>query len=538
MFWRRFVILIFIGAALSACGAKSTPTRRPPSTLTPVLTLPTATPLPADTPLWFREVVLYQIAPRSFYDSNGDGVGDLAGVTQQLDYLRGLGVTALWLTPVFSATSYHGYDVTDHFSIASDLGTQEDLVALVNEAHTRQMRVILSLVAGRTSNKHPFFLDAYRKPDSFYSDWYVWENAAHSAYKYASTDSGSPVLNMDNPVVQRYILEMARYWMDLDNDGDLTDGIDGFFDDAPYASHEFWAALRTEVKAAYPDFVLVGSASEKEPDRLAAYYENQFDALLDFPLYSVLAGNPDKVGDGVLNGQGVPAAVIGQLSRQAQLFPPSYQIVRFASDDRTNRIASKVKGDLVRAKQAAALLLTLPGTPLIYYGEEIGMKGSLGAGTDAGKYRQEPMDWHTAETGPGMAIWFKPKNRNNRADDGVSVEEQTGQPDSLLEAYRTMIVMRREHPALTVGGFQAVEASQCNGCLAYWRWDENDLYLLLFNFANETQSLLIDFTALPRPARGAGKDILRGGVINIPSNGRYTSTIEAGGTRIMHWGKP
>lgn len=504
MLRRTLIGLIGISILLAGCSEKPvTPTRRILPTLTPTLILPTATPLPTETPIWFRQAVVYQIVPRSFNDSNGDGVGDLNGITQKLDYLHDLGVTALWLTPVFSIANPQGYDVTDHFSIAPDIGTQQDLVTLVNEAHRRHMRVIIELAAGRTSNTHPFFLDAKGKPDSFYSDWYLWDNAAHTLYRSASADKSDPVLNLVNPVVQQYILEVARYWLDLDNDGDLTNGIDGFADNAAVGHPDFWRTLRSEVKQINPDLLLLGYLPERESANLASYYADQFDALLDLPLYSILLGNPDKTGDGVLNGQGAPTLITDHIKRQWQLYPPAAQSVRFASYQATGRIAAEVKHSPERQKQIAALILTLPGTPLIYYGEEIGMTGG----------RLAKMDWN-------------------------AVAAQQGQLDSALYAYRQLIGHRRNHAALDVGCFETAVAAQCPTCLAYWRWDENDFYLLLFNFSNSTQATTIDFTIVPRPVRGAGEDVLRGGTVSVPSNGRYTLTIEANGLRILHWGKP
>lgn len=538
MLRRALASLTLLALVLPACGSGPTPTRRPPSTLTPTLALPTATPLPVDTPVWFRETVVYEIFPRSFYDSDGDGVGDLQGIVQKLDYVRDLGATTLWVTSVFSATSFHGYAVADHLTIAPDLGTQQDMVALVNEAHTRGLRVLMDLVAGRTSNQHPFFLDAYRNPESFYSDWYQWDNAAHTAYKAASSDRSDPLLNLGNPVVQRYMLEVARHWMDLDDDGDLTDGVDGFVDHAQLAPPEFWKALRKEVKAANPDFLLLGYAPGATLEQLAPYYEDQFDAMLDTSLYSILAGHPDRVGDGLLNGQGNLASIASHLEQQAQAWPAWAQALRLVSFHDANRLASKVRGDRARIERAAVLYLTLPGTPLVYYGEEIGMKGSLGSGADADKYRREPMDWYAAESGPGMTTWFKPRNRQNRPNDGISVEEQAGVKGSLLEFYRAILAQRRAHPTLGAGGFQFAQADRCKTCLAYWRWDESDLYLVLFNMSAEAQPATIDFTRVPRPVRGAGEDVLRGGLVSVPSNARYTVTLDPNDIRLLHWGKP
>ncbi len=540
--FRRVLASLIIVVTLAACWNRPTPLPEP--TPTPTLPPPTPTPQLSDTPAWFRQAVLYQIFPRSFYDSNGDGIGDLGGITQKLDYLRDLGVTAVWVTSVLSATSPHGYDVTDHLSIAPALGTQQDMITLVNEAHARGMRVLIDLMAGHTSNKHLFFQDAYRKPASNYSGWYLWKNDAQTAYQAVNDDKGIPLLNMGNPNAQAYMLSVARHWMDLNGDGNLTDGVDGLVDRAQFAPPVFWRALRQQVKAANPDFLLLGYAPGETPQTIAPYYDVQFDAMLDTPLQHILTGSSDDHGDGVLNNLESPILAIEQLELQTQVYPPSAQIVQWLNSHVTNRVASEVGGNPARAKQAAGLLLTLPGTPMLYYGEEIGMRGVVGAAADGSKvsgerdtYQREPMDWYAAESGPGMPTWFKPDNRNNRPDDVVSVEEETG-TNSLLEFYRTVIAQRRQHPALSAGGFQPAKVEQCGACMAYWRWDDNDIYLLVFNLAGETQAATIDFTNAPRLPQGSGKDVLRGGTVSVPSNGRYTATIEASGVRILYWGKP
>jgi glycosidase len=525
-------------STLAACGSSATPTRRPLPTLTPTIALPTSTPLPTDTPIWLRDAVFYRIFVRSFYDSNGDGIGDLAGITQKLDYAQGLGVNTLALTSVFSATSYHGYDITDYLTIAPELGTQDDLANLIREAHSRGLRVTLDLVAGYTSSQHPFFQDAFRNKDSSYGEWYMWTNASRTAYKAWGNAKELPLLNLDSAIVQRYMVEVALDWMDLNDDGSFEDSPDGFIcPDAEAAPHAFWKMLRTEAKAVNPNFALVGEVWQKEPAQLVPYYEQEFDALFDFPLYHTLLGSEDRNGDGALNGLGKPQVVADALNKY-KVLPAAAQVVRFINTFDTNRVASEVKNDPERQRQAMVLLLTLPGTPMLYYGEEIGMQGSRGAAPHYDQYRREPMDWYAAEDGPGMTTWFKPKNRNNRADDGISVEEEAGQKDAPLVLYKKLIETRRTHPALDMGGFQVAKVEQCPACLAYWRWNQEDIYLVLLNLSNETQSGTIDFTLVPRPVRGAGDDVLRSGIVNVPSNGRYTLTVEAAMVRVLHWGRP
>ncbi|MER3513917.1 MAG: hypothetical protein C4310_05600 [Chloroflexota bacterium] len=242
---------------------------------------------PLDTPAWLRDAVLYEIFVRSFYDNDGDGIGDLRGVIQQLDVLHDLGVTAIWLMPIQPSPSTHGYDITNYMAVDPDYGTEADLKALIQAVHARGMRIILDYVAGHTSDQHPFFRDALGNPASRYSDWYHWLNPEHTQYLSFAGVKSMPSLNQTNPATRDYLIEVARYYQSL--------GVDGLrCDYALGPPHEFWKALRQAVKARGPDFLLLGEVWERTPVALAPYFEGEFDALFDFPLYHALAGDHNQ----------------------------------------------------------------------------------------------------------------------------------------------------------------------------------------------------------------------------------------------------
>jgi len=240
------------------------------------------------TPAWSRDAIIYEIFVRSFYDSNGDGIGDLQGVIRKLDYLRyDLGVTAIWLMPVFASPSYHGYDISDYCTINPDYGSRADFVSLVQEVHRRDMRIIIDYVIGHTSNQHPFFRDAFGNPNSKYADWYIFTNDDHTAYKSFFAVEEMPSLNHGNPAVQEYVLGAARTWMDLDGDGDYTDGIDGLRCDFAIDMHpEMRRRLRSELKALNPNLLLLGEVWTSDRQALAAFYNEGFDSTFDFPSLS------------------------------------------------------------------------------------------------------------------------------------------------------------------------------------------------------------------------------------------------------------
>lgn len=506
----RRVSLLMLAAVviMAACSSVSPeinpdPSERPEPTIAtqPTLVKPAAvyTPTPTpeiDAPTWFDEAVLYEVFVRSFYDSDGDGVGDLKGITQKLDYMNELGVSAIWLMPIHPSPSYHGYDVTDYQAINPDYGTVADMAELVQEAHGRGMRVVMDLVINHMADDHPIFQDAYANPESDYADWFLWLNDAHTSYSAFGGFRDMPELNHDNPEVLAFVMDVVRFWMDLDGDGDFTDGVDGFrcdvAKDVPLAT---WQALKLEMRSLNPDSLLLGEVWERNAQTMIQWYDQAFDALFDFPLYHTVASHHDENLDSVLAGVTEPLMLNAIIIGEEKLFPAGYQIVRFASNHDTNRVMSEVDVDWNRARLAATLYLTLPGTPMIYYGEEIGMMGSKGSGAPYwDEYRREPMDWYAAEEGPGMPTWFRPGNRFNSAADSISVEEQADSPSSLLNHYRALTALRTANPALQSGEFAKVTVSETDGVYAYLRHKppgdgiQEAWFLILLNFHQETQS--------------------------------------------------
>ncbi|MGB8646905.1 MAG: alpha-amylase family glycosyl hydrolase [Anaerolineae bacterium] len=465
----------------------------------------TVTPLRASrhpaiqTPAWFGDVVLYEIFVRSFNDSNGDGIGDLKGITLKLDYLKELGVGAIWLTPIFASPSYHGYDISDYYQINPDFGTRQDLIDLVQEAHKRNIKVLLDYVVGHTSDQHPFFKDAFGNPTSKYSDYYVWTNAAHTQYDSFAGVKEMPHLNQTNPETAQYLIDMARYWMTVTGNGDPRQGIDGYRSDyALGVPHEFWKQLRPALKALNPNFVLLAEAWTTGALQIDPYYADEFDATFDFPVYGDIEGNQDQVNDSTLLGVRNPALVDGDLISESVLYPPGAERVVFINNHDTNRVMSEVKGDLARAKLGALFLLTQSGTPMIYYGEEIGMSGVKAPAPDYDKTRREPMDWYAAETGPGMTTWYKPADRNNKPNDGISVQEEQGKPDSLLAFYRQLAVLRNANPALRTGSREAIQQGSSK-VYAYLRRDDQTAFVVMLNFDSQPATVTLDLgpTSLP-----------------------------------------
>jgi alpha-amylase len=372
-----------------------------------------------DSPDFFDEAVVYEIFVRSFKDSDGDGIGDLNGVTQMLDYLNDadssttddLGIDAIWLMPVCQSPSYHGYDITDYYTIEEDYGTNEDFFRLCREAHKRGIRIIFDLVVNHCSNEHPFFADAQSNPDSPYSEWFQFLTPERTEYEAFSGYRGMPELNFDSRPMRDYLLEMAKFWMDPDGDGDFFDGVDGYrLDVAKGPPHDWWKELRREVKEVRADFLLLGEVWDNE-ETIHGYFDYEFDMQFDYPLYYDLL-------ELMKNGDRAPLRAT--LQEEKTRFPLQAQLCRFLNNHDNDRVLSVLGNSLQHNRLAALTLLTLPGTPMVYYGEEVGMTGT----NPPDEAIRTPMDWDM-------------------------VAEQKQNPQSLLDWYRRLIRLRARYPALT-----------------------------------------------------------------------------------------
>lgn len=490
---------------------------------------PAATLIPYSTPNWFGTAVIYEIFVRSFADASGDGIGDLQGVIERLDYIQSLGANTIWLMPIYPSPSDHGYDVTDYRDVNPDYGSLDDLRRLVEAAHERQMYVILDYVPSHLSNQHPLFQEAYNNPASAHSDWFVWNNDAHTTYAGFAGNETMPRFNHYNAEVVQYLTDAALFWLDLDGDGDMSDGVDGFrVDNATFPPTEFLVALRQAIKNADPEALLLGETWVNNPNDLARFFPDQFDALFDFPVYSLLQGSQDSNGDGLLAGKGFPVLLTTLLEQELDLFANEAYAVRFFANHDTNRAATELSGDPERLRLAAALLGAMPGPVMLYYGEEIGMYGQKGGPPAWDNYRREPLDWYAAEIGPGMPFWFRPEDGWNVPGDGISVEEQDADPNSLLNYYRHVLNTRRSSAALSTGNQTLLELNvSAPGPWGLARLGTPLPVIALFNFGKEESQVGIPefrFTAEQLV------DLLSGEVYpGVQAGQPYTITLAAGG---------
>lgn len=444
---------------------------------------------------WWNETVFYEIFVRSFYDSDGDGIGDFNGLTQKLDYLNDgdpetyddLGITGIWLMPIHDSPTYHGYDVIDYRSINPDYGTMEDFKNFLDAAHDRGIKVIIDYVMNHTSTEHPWFQKS-AAGDSAYRDFYRWSdtNPGYSGpwgqqvwhgrngdYYYGVFWSGMPDLNYENPTVKDSMFAISDFWIN-------EIGVDGFRQDAVLyidedgqdmkntpETFQFWQDFNTNLKAANPDAFAVGEAWE--PTNIALQYmsNDRLDYVFEFDLAQAIL-------NGAENEEAAP--ILSQMQKVYDAYPflqygtfltnhdQDRVIHTFAEDNDDDGIIDIYNKDIAKAKLAASLYLTLPGIPYLYYGEEVGM---LGQKPDENIRR--PMQWAN-EDNAGFSSGSPWRNPNsNYAEYNVSVMEED--EHSLLNHYKKLIHLRNEYAELRNGEYEAGVTNE-NGLFIFIREDK------------------------------------------------------------------
>lgn len=497
-------------------------------------------------PLWFKRAVFYEVLVRSFQDSNGDGVGDLKGLTQKLDYLQWLGVDCLWLPPFFASPLRDGgYDVADYTAVLPEFGDLADFVEFVDSAHKRGMRVVIDFVMNHTSDQHMWFQESRNNPDGPYGDYYMWadDDKAYGDARIIFVDTESsnwtydpvrkqyffhrffshqPDLNYENPRVQEEMLAGLRFWLDL--------GIDGFrLDAVPYlfaregtncenlpATHEFLKRVRKEIDDKYPDTVLLAEANQW-PEDVVDYFGDGDECHMAFhfpvmprifmavrresryPVSEILAGTPsipDNCQWGIFlrNHDELTLEMVTDEERD-------YMYKEYAKDPRMRanvgirrRLAPLLDNDRNQIELFTALLLSLPGSPVLYYGDEIGMGDNIWLGDRDGV--RTPMQW-TPDRNAGFSTCDPGRLYLPNIMDPVygyqvtNVEAQMSNASSLLHWTRRMIEVRKQNPAFGLGVYNELTSSNPS-VLAFLREYEDDIVLCVHNFSRFAQPTELD----------------------------------------------
>lgn len=489
--------------------------------------------------LWWKDGIIYQIYPRSYLDTNQDGIGDLPGITSRLDYLQNLGVDAIWLSPVYpSPQADFGYDVSNYTDIDPSYGTLDDYDRLIQEAHKRKIRVIMDLVLNHTSDEHPWFVESRRSRENPYRDWYIWKDPnpkggppnnwysvfGGKAWKF-DPQTGQyylhlfhekqPDLNWRNPLVQKAILGVLKFWLDRGTDGFRLDVFNAYFKHPEFPDNptRIWGLRGFEnqehvydidqpemipllqefrqLMNRYPETYAVGETFLSTPLKAAKYCgDDRLHAAFNFSFLEC-RWNPQNFLRAILNWEKALGNHIW----------PNYVLNNH--DNRRSVSRWKDNDSDQRARLAISMLLTLRGTPFLYYGEEIGMRELKVKQSEImdppGKrywpvYKgrdgcRSPMQWdENPQAGFSKA---PPWLRVNPDHIERNVTAQEKDPGSLLHVYKELIALRRRNDTLKHGDFSTLDQRN-RKCLVYLRRCNHQQVLIALNFSNRHQHLKLD----------------------------------------------
>jgi maltose alpha-D-glucosyltransferase / alpha-amylase len=499
-------------------------------------------------PLWFKHAVFYEIHTRAFFDANDDGSGDLRGVTEKLDYLQWLGIDCIWLLPLYpSPLRDGGYDIADFNNVHADYGTVEDFRQLVESAHQRGIRVIADLVMNHTSADHPWFQASRSDPDGPYGDWYVWSDSdepwreariifldtepsnwtwdpMRGQYYWHRFFAHQPDLNYDNPEVQKAMLDVLRFWLDLGIDGFRMDAIpylyerDGTNGENLPETHTYLKRVRTEIDEAYPDKVLLAEANQW-PEDVVEYFGDGDECHMCFhfpvmprmfmslrreeatPIYEILERTPPipencQWGLFLRNHDELTLEMVTDDERD-------YMYMEYAKDPRMKlnlgirrRLAPLLDNGRDEIQLLHAIMFSLPGSPVLYYGDEIGLGDNIFLGDRDGV--RTPMHW-TGDRNGGFSrsdfaqLYLPPLMDPVYGYQAVNVEAQLRTPTSLLRWIRRFIALRKQHPVFGLGTYEPLPTSNPR-IFAHVRRYEDDIILCVHNVARSAQAVELDLS--------------------------------------------
>ncbi|MBB2750658.1 UNVERIFIED_ORG: maltose alpha-D-glucosyltransferase/alpha-amylase [Rhizobium aethiopicum] len=500
--------------------------------------------------LWYKDAIIYQLHIKSFYDANGDGVGDFAGLHAKLDHIAALGVNAIWLLPFFpSPRRDDGYDIADYGNVSPDYGTVEDFRAFVDAAHQRNIRVIIELVINHTSDQHPWFQRARQAPaGSPERDFYVWSDtdqkfpetriifldteksnwtwdAAAGAYYWHRFYSHQPDLNFDSPLVMEELLKVMRFWLETGIDGFRLDAIpylverEGTINENLPETHAILKRIRAALDATHPGVMLLAEANQWPEDTREYFGEGDechmafhfplmprmYMAIAKedrFPITDILRQTPEipencQWAIFLRNHDELTLEMVTDAERD-------YLWETYASDKRARinlgirrRLAPLMERDRRRIELMNALLLSMPGTPVIYYGDEIGMGDNIYLGDRDGV--RTPMQWSPDRNGgfsrvdPARLV-LPPVADPLYGFEAVNVEAQSTDAHSLLNWTRKMLALRGRHPAFGRGSLRFL-APENRKILAYLREHEGETLMCVANLSRLPQAVELDLSA-------------------------------------------
>jgi glycosidase len=469
---------------------------------------------PAD----FPDEIIYHVFQRSFYDSNGDGIGDLAGLDEKLDYLQELGVTSILMLPLYNSVFYHNYFPIDFETIDPEFGTMEDYLDLVRDVHRRGMKIYMDMEVQYITEDHLWYKDSYKNPSSEYTDYLIYNGPGNTQpepivwdltelLSYDGTIKKVTTLNLTGEKYQNYIHDLFKYWVDPDKDGNFEDGVDGFRIDHMMSDLDWkgkitglfsslWKPLFDELRNINPEIKIMGEQANWGADYGKEYYDQGgIDLVFAFGLnFAIKSFNKREI--------------INKYDSTLMYTPEGKYQILFIENHDMQRFASAADNNAGKLRLGAALMLLLKGVPSIYYGQEIGMKGNVGSfDMSDGNHIpiREAFEWYSQVEGKGMALWYKDSgpwwDKTNLADnDGISLEEERPDPSSLWNFYLKLISLRRSNPAISKGDFRFADNSNYQ-VITFLRWDESQVILVAMNLSGENQSAVLSAEALPEKSK-------------------------------------
>ncbi|MES1201197.1 MAG: alpha-amylase family glycosyl hydrolase [Pseudomonadota bacterium] len=534
----RWIILAAALAALSACGggggggggggSTTPPPSLPSFDVSAVAAADPGTTLPAN---WQYGGFL-EIYVRGYQDSNGDGVGDLAGLTSRLDYIRDLGVSGIWLMPITQSQDHdHGYAVSDYRAVETQYGTLADLDTFVTQAHARGLGVILDYVMNHSASAHPAFVNSSNATTNAYRDWYVWSathpsgwsvyggdpwRASTTGYYYAPFSSSMPDFNLRNAPTVNWHKDNLRFWLNRGVDGFRFDAVGNLFENGPNA----WEAqpenytLMGDVRALVGGYANRYMVCEAPADPFGFAANSACGSAFAFGHHTDIIN--------AAKGQSTTVAALATYFATA----PAAMATMAANHDSFAgaRLWDQFGGDVARYKLAAATYLLQPGVPFIYYGEELGMSGGAGLSGDAAL--RTPMSWTANTTNAGFSTTtpFRALS-GNVATNNVAGEQ--GDANSLLSFYRAMLALRRAHPSLARGTMDGAAAS--GTLLSYRRTFGGEQTLVVINYG--ASSITANLTGLTATATYAAQ--WPSGGSDVTASGGGAATVLAPAESVM-----
>lgn len=496
---QKFLVscLILFSMLASACKPVINTTVESSINMTPTLTQ-TATPKPTSVLAeavpgfgWWNDRVFYEIFVRSFYDSNGDGIGDFNGIIEKLDYLNDgnpatntdLGITGIWLMPINPSPSYHGYDVTDYYAVNPDYGTMEDFKRLLAEAHKRGIKIIIDFVINHTSAQHPWFAAA-QDPQSPYRDWYIWSDTKPNyvgpwgqqvwhpgksgGFYYAIFWDQMPDLNYKNPAVTEEMDKITQFWLkDVGVDGFRVDAARHLIEEGEVQAnsdltHQWFQKWYQFYKGVNPNAMAIGEVWDSSFAAVKYVKEKNLDLVFDFDLAT-----------GIIKGVNSQDAkrLTNSLQFELSLYPKG-QFGTFLTNHDMDRVYNQLGGDGNKARAAATILLSSPAVPFIYYGEEIGMSGSK-----PDEMIRTPMQWTDGDNAGFSTVtaW----NSINADYTTKNVAKQSAEDYSLLSHYRNLIHLRENHLSLKIGDFIPVDSGNQRVYTAIRKMNDESLLIII-----------------------------------------------------------